>query len=187
MDAHQFINRIRSLYNIDRHKLPELSTPQWHDFQDDPPRFLMRCDDETAEAIWRQVEARQARSANPTSSRSIVMSEKLKPCPFCGGEAETQVNGLAQSPFWEVVCDACDFCGPSGYSEAEAIIAWNRRIPSPSTDSLREAVEALTEARAALTAPTIGTVHMDDPDWYQQVDRAVASVDAALTKLQGQV
>lgn len=38
---------------------------------------------------------------------------------------------------------------------------------------------ALDLARSALTADTIGTVNMDDPEWYQQVDKAVAAIDAA--------
>lgn len=39
---------------------------------------------------------------------------------------------------------------------------------------------ALGAARAALTADTIGTYNMDDPEWYEQVRKAVAQIDAAL-------
>ena len=55
-----FINRVRSLYNIDHHLLPELSDGDWKEFRDNPPRyFINRADRVQAEAIWREVEKRQ--------------------------------------------------------------------------------------------------------------------------------
>ena len=59
----EFLNRLRSLHNIDRDLLPELSGEQWPFFRDDPERFLMRADDTQAAAIWREVERRQRRTA----------------------------------------------------------------------------------------------------------------------------
>ena len=59
---------------------------------------------------------------------------KLKPCPFCGGEAYTTYEdcyGLYHNDYF--VC--CDKCGLQfGFtnqfeSEEEAIEAWNRREP----------------------------------------------------------
>ena len=49
------------------------------------------------------------------------MSETLKPCPFCGGEARMHDNGM------EVVCVSCESCGPFCDTKAEAIAAWNAR------------------------------------------------------------
>jgi Lar family restriction alleviation protein len=62
------------------------------------------------------------------------MTEKLLPCPFCGGEASvrTVLRVLAR----------CEMCGSEGQSfsmvdagvEAasdQAIAAWNRRTPAP--------------------------------------------------------
>jgi len=46
-----------------------------------------------------------------------------------------------------------------------------------------ELIAALRECRAALTAETIGTVNMDDPDWYEAVAKAVAKADAALSRI----
>jgi hypothetical protein len=63
MDAHEFINRIRSLYNIDHYKLPELNDEQWIEFQNDPPRYLIRTDKIQAEAILREVEKRQLKGS----------------------------------------------------------------------------------------------------------------------------
>ena len=51
----------------------------------------------------------------------------LKPCPFCGGDARHQQSGPRSNKWWECVCDKCDFCGPAGYTEPEAIAAWNTR------------------------------------------------------------
>lgn len=59
MDTRDFLNRIRGLYNIDPWQLPELDDHQWLEFVRDPPRYLMRADDRIAEAICRQIEARQ--------------------------------------------------------------------------------------------------------------------------------
>ncbi len=55
------------------------------------------------------------------------MSEQLKPCPFCGGEAHidgtswTTRDGKDQA--W-VTCKKCHTYGPSS---TDAIAAWNRR------------------------------------------------------------
>lgn len=62
MANHQFIDRIRSLYNIDHYLLPELTDEQWIEFRDDPPRYLIRADQAQADAILREVEARQVRN-----------------------------------------------------------------------------------------------------------------------------
>lgn len=67
------------------------------------------------------------------------MSEELKPCPFCGGEAPMesgryQMDDVMYS-FAHVECLSCGACG-SGFTEAEkpvesvealAADAWNRR------------------------------------------------------------
>jgi hypothetical protein len=60
MTRHEFTNRLRSLHNIDKHQVPELTDAQWVKFRDDPPRFMIRAGQEAAEAIWREVEKRQA-------------------------------------------------------------------------------------------------------------------------------
>ena len=54
-----FMNRLRSLYNIDHHPLPELSLEDWLEFRVDPPHYLMRADKIQVEAIWREIENRQ--------------------------------------------------------------------------------------------------------------------------------
>ena len=59
-NQHDFINRLRSLFNIDGYKLPELSWRQQHNFVCDPVRYFIQADDEQQAAIWREVEKRQS-------------------------------------------------------------------------------------------------------------------------------
>lgn len=53
------------------------------------------------------------------------MTTALKPCPFCGGEADL-LDTLPSGGCW-CRCDECSSDGPSGDTEADAIAAWNRR------------------------------------------------------------
>jgi hypothetical protein len=50
---------LRSLFNIDGWQLLELSAAQRRAFISDPVRFVTRCDDSAADAIWREVCKRQ--------------------------------------------------------------------------------------------------------------------------------
>ena len=54
-----FLNRVRSLYNIDGFKLPELTASQQSEFVRDPPRYFINTDFEQQRAIFREVEKRQ--------------------------------------------------------------------------------------------------------------------------------
>ena len=64
--------------------------------------------------------------------------EKLKPCPFCGGEASlftTDEIGYLGSDRFTTKCNGC-FCGTGHYAGPErAIEAWNRR-PAPENKAL---------------------------------------------------
>lgn len=57
-----FHNAVRSLYNIDRHMLPELTDKQWVKFRDDPPRYFIEADRAQSHAIWDEVRKRQVRT-----------------------------------------------------------------------------------------------------------------------------
>ena len=50
------------------------------------------------------------------------MTEKLKPCPFCGGEAK--INKREYS----IECTRCSAYMGYFYTKQEAIEAWNRRV-----------------------------------------------------------
>lgn len=62
----------------------------------------------------------------------------LKPCPFCGGEAEF-IGGLPKSGYDRVACTRC-FAEVDGDDKDKAIATWNTR-----PDEL-ELVAALREA-----------------------------------------
>lgn len=53
------------------------------------------------------------------------MNEKLKPCPFCGGEAEYSEHIGANLRFCSVKC-GCGACRV-GRTKEEAIMSWNKR------------------------------------------------------------
>ena len=58
------------------------------------------------------------------------MSEKLKPCPFCGSKAmiETFTTACEKVPRYRVRCEDC-FCQTSwDYFEIDEVVKdWNRR------------------------------------------------------------
>jgi hypothetical protein len=59
MTFDDFINRVRSLYNIDGFMLPELTKEQQTQFIADPPRYFINTDKTQREAIWREIARRQ--------------------------------------------------------------------------------------------------------------------------------
>lgn len=59
MEKNSFINRIRSLFNIDGYTLPELTREQQSEFLRDPVRYFLNTDEAQSDAIMREVENRQ--------------------------------------------------------------------------------------------------------------------------------
>ena len=57
-DAQRFINVVRKLHNLDKYLVLFLTYEKWRAFRDNPINFLMRCDDETLEMIWKAMETR---------------------------------------------------------------------------------------------------------------------------------
>ena len=51
---------------------------------------------------------------------------ELKPCPFCGGEAEVWVSNITDRAI--VYCTVCDAQIRIRQNEQEAIEAWNKRV-----------------------------------------------------------
>ena len=55
---------------------------------------------------------------------------ELKPCPFCGGEAEPYGEKTGNKGVWGIQCLKCDAKVPNTYPFGpldKAIAAWNRR------------------------------------------------------------
>jgi Lar family restriction alleviation protein len=55
-------------------------------------------------------------------------NEELKPCPFCGGEADLSQEDKPQ--VWFVFCKKCGVSTDTSYEESQAVGEWNTR-PSP--------------------------------------------------------
>lgn len=68
-DRAVFLNRLLVLYSLDPHEVVaaggHLTSQIAREMCNDPARFLMRCDDATADALWRAIEARHAPKAKP--------------------------------------------------------------------------------------------------------------------------
>lgn len=67
----------------------------------------------------------------PTGKRGdMAVDEKLKPCPFCAGEAHVHHNADPESGngYYYAVCKSFKCCwGPDGVTEADAATLWNTR------------------------------------------------------------
>lgn len=64
---------------------------------------------------------------------------KLKPCPFCGGEAEVWVSDVTDRAI--VYCTVCDAQIRIRQNEQEAIEAWNHRVSEKSAENQRNGHE----------------------------------------------
>ena len=85
MEKRAFVNRIRSLFNIERDVLPELTHQQQLDFVRNPVRFLLESDELQSDAIMREIERRQTpaerivsrKPATPAAAK-VARSKKAK-------------------------------------------------------------------------------------------------------------
>jgi hypothetical protein len=105
MQKRSFINRIRSLSNIEGFQLPELTNDEQRRFVRDPLRYLLDADEAQSDAIMREIENRQKDilpipvSVNPVAPpiAKAPKSKKAKPkvegqrellLPIAGGKSE---------------------------------------------------------------------------------------------------
>lgn len=66
------------------------------------------------------------------------MTEELKPCPFCGGEAYLDDDG-----WFQVICENCRACVRLENNRSDAVAAWNRRVLD---DAVKQILQQLSEA-----------------------------------------
>lgn len=55
-----------------------------------------------------------------------IKMEKLKPCPFCGGENIFIMDDMCGLNW--ASCSSCLTDGPVKNTEKEAVMAWNKRV-----------------------------------------------------------
>ncbi len=53
--------------------------------------------------------------------------KKLKPCPFCGGDAYMIEHDMGVRNLYVVMCKTCDSMTATRFSREEAAGTWNRR------------------------------------------------------------
>ena len=79
------------------------------------------------------------------------MSETLKPCPFCGGEAFVHILGNEIAKGYYIACDECGAKTRVFGYETEAIQAWNRAMGSTEKSSTVERTAKVIEHDASIT------------------------------------
>ncbi len=72
------------------------------------------------------------------------MTETLKPCPFCGGEAEIRGDDAPEN--W-VSCKAD--CQPSGRDKERLVRAWNTRASSQSMSNAKSILPLISKRTLA--------------------------------------
>ena len=95
-----------------------------------------------------------------------MMSDELKPCPFCGGEAQVQHD--YERGEYRVLCfgDKCNLVPSTFFFEkkSRAISAWNTRIPDLSR------LDALADEWAAeMDGKGLAGTKVKDY-WYERLD-----------------
>jgi Lar family restriction alleviation protein len=101
------------------------------------------------------------------------MSEELKPCPFCGGDASLIVKtffGLPEEDVYTVACNDCK--SQSCYSDdhKETIKIWNTR---PAEDALKAEVERLKAVLAEIAATLATGAEVSEDDIFTMCKDAV--------------
>lgn len=99
------------------------------------------------------------------------MTEELKGCPFCGGEAWLFTHSSAYTDEYSIRCEqGC--CEVGDEDKSAAITAWNTRPPSPEETRLRELNARLVEGLRG------------DCDWLDALSQMTIERDMVLVRIQ---
>lgn len=108
---------------------------------------------------------------------------KLKPCPFCGGQARFSRGGADFSPHgWSAGCEYGHALSPDLRTKEAAAEWWNRRADLPagyvilSPDEVRATQNALRYAREGFTVA--GSMPLSDADTVEAIDAAIKALEA---------
>jgi hypothetical protein len=144
-----FLNRVRSLFNIDGFLLPELDRAEQHTFTRDPVRYLMGAEDGKAAAIWREVEKRQDdqvteafmdRSAKAAISALMSLEATAKMLEKWAPEIFPEVNDKGQMHFGRIMMEG------AAESIREAFANAIKQVETPRTPPSVAAATAIAEA-----------------------------------------
>lgn len=75
------------------------------------------------------------------------LSDKLLPCPFCGGEPEHHVNLCAR-----IVCKKCKARTDGHLEHSNAMAYWNTRAPSKQLTTTQRKLDVAVEALEKIAA-----------------------------------
>lgn len=113
------------------------------------------------------------------------ITEELKPCPFCGGEAERFTIGAEEpnNAGGDVIsCTRCEASSHVEFGRKENLVSrWNTRAASPDQTNglLREALERLVFASGKLVVAT-DEMEMLRPTRQAVLDAVRCAADALL-------
>ena len=91
------------------------------------------------------------------------MTEELKPCPFCGGEAKCiEFYGL-----YHVICCNCHIAGKDCSTRESAVSAWNTRLIE---NELSEKIEKLEAENTRLREALEFYANTDVYEYYDKYE-----------------
>lgn len=108
------------------------------------------------------------------------MSDELKPCPLCGGDAEWVTTQGIRSPWSMVMLDAlgtsvqCSKCGctvPSAMDFDDAKERWNRRAASVGADERRVYIVEVTDDLLESWYPIVICLDRENADRCAEANR----------------